>query len=92
LYVDVPISLQEAVFGTKIEIPTPKGSVTLTVPAGASSGMKLRIKKCGVGETGDLFAILQIVLPKKWSDADKALLEKLQTKPDESIRGKLRWN
>ena len=92
LYVDVPISLQEAVFGTKIDIPTPKGNVTLTVPAGASSGMKLRIKQCGVGSTGDLFAMLQIVLPKKWSDADKALLEKLQTKPDESMRNKLRWN
>ena len=92
LYVDVPISLKEAVFGTKIDIPTPKGNVTLTVPSGASSGMKLRIKQCGVGGTGDLFAKLQIVLPEKWSDADKALLEKLQAKPDESIRNKLHWN
>ena len=95
LYVDVPISLKEAVFGTKVDIPTPKGSVTLTVPAGVSSGMKLRIKKCGIvsssGGTGDLFALLQVVLPKNWSDADKALLEKLHAEPDEPIRGKLRW-
>ena len=91
LYVDVPISLKEAVFGTKIDIPSPKGNVKLTVPAGASSGMKLRIKQCGVNG-GDLFAKLQIVLPPKWSDADKALLEKLQTEPEEPIRGKLRWN
>ena len=91
LYVDVPISLKEAVFGTKIDVPTPKGSVTLTVPHGASSGMKLRIKQCGVGGSGDLFAILQVALPKKWSDADKALLEKLQTEPEEPIRRKLRW-
>ena len=95
LYVDVPISLKEAVFGTKIDIPAPTGNVTLTVPAGASSGMKLRIKQCGVispsGGSGDLFAILQIVLPKNWSDADKALLVKLQTEPAEPIRSKLRW-
>jgi len=95
LYVDVPISLKEAVFGTKIDIPAPKGNVTLTVPAGASSGMKLRIKQCGVvsanGGAGDLFAILQIVLPKTWSDADKALLKKLQTEPEEPVRSKLRW-
>ena len=95
LYVDVPISLKEAVFGTKIDVPTPKGNVTLTVPAGASSGTKLRIKQCGValpsGGSGDLFAILQIVLPKKWSDTDKALLEKLKTEPAEPIRNKLRW-
>jgi DnaJ-class molecular chaperone len=95
LYVDVPISLKEAVFGTKIDIPTPKGNVTLTVPAGASSGMKLRIKQCGValpsGGAGDLFAILQIVLPKTWSDADKALLEQLQAEPAEPVRSKLWW-
>jgi len=95
LYVDVPISLKEAVFGAKINIPTPKGNVTLTIPAGASSGTKLRVKQCGVvipnSGAGDLFAILQIVLPKKWSDADKALLEKLQTEPEEPIRRKLRW-
>lgn len=91
LYVDVPISLKEAVFGTKIDIPTPKGNVSLTVPAGSSSGMKLRIKQCGVGGMGDMLAKLQVILPKNWSDADKALLEKLQTESERSIRGKLRW-
>ena len=91
LYADVPISLKEAVFGTKIIIPSPKGNVTLTVPAGASSVMKLRIRNCGVGGTGDLFAKLLVVLPKNWLDADKALLEKLQTEPEEPIRSKLRW-
>ena len=96
LYVDVSISLKEAVFGTKIDIPSPKGNVTLTVPAGATSGIKLRIKQCGIispsGGTGDLFAKLQVVLPKNWSDTDKALLEKLQTEPEEPVRNKLRWN
>ena len=95
LYVDVPISLKEAAFGTKIDIPTPKGNVTLTVPAGASSGMKLRIKQCGIalpsGGAGDLFATLQIALPKNWSDTDKALLEQLQTELAEPVRSKLRW-
>ena len=96
LYVEVPISLKEAVFGAKIDVPTPKGNVTLTIPSGATSGMKLRVKQCGMvlssGETGDLFAKLLVVLPKKWTDADKVLLEKLQTEPEESIREKLRWN
>jgi DnaJ-class molecular chaperone len=95
LYVDLPISLKEAVFGAKIDVPTPKGNVNLTIPAGASSGMKLRIKQCGIalpsGGAGDLFAIVQIVLPKKWSEADKALVEKLQIEQEESIRSKLRW-
>jgi len=96
LYVDVPISLKEAVFGAKIDIPTPKGNVTLTIPPGASSGTKLRVKQCGValptGGAGDLFATLLVVLPKKWSEADKALLEKLRTELAEPVRQKLRWN
>jgi len=96
LYVDVPISLKEAVFGAKIDVPTPKGNVTLTIPSGATSGMKLRVKQCGIasssGETGDLFAKLQVVLPKKWSDADKILLEKLQTDPEGLVRSQLHWN
>jgi DnaJ-class molecular chaperone len=44
-----------------------------------------------VGGTGDLFATLQVVLPKNWSDTDKALLEKLQTEPEEPLRNTLRW-
>ena len=95
LYVDVPVTLKEAAFGAKIDIPTPKGSVMLTVPAGASSGMKLRIKQCGValssGGAGDMFATLQIVLPKTWSSSDRAILEQLKSEPEELIRGKLRW-
>ena len=91
LYVDVPISLKEAVFGTKIDIPSPKGNVTLTIPAGTSSGMKLRIQQCGIGGTGNLFATLQVVLPKNWSETDKALLDKLQTEPEEPLRRSLRW-
>ncbi|MCL2006101.1 MAG: DnaJ domain-containing protein [Planctomycetaceae bacterium] len=90
LYVDVPISLKEAVFGTKIDVPTPKGSVTLTVPPGATSGMKLRVKQCGVG-SGDLFVILQVALPKNWSNADLELLQQLQTELELPIRAKLAW-
>ena len=96
LYVEVPISLKEAAFGAKIDIPTPKGNVTLTIPAGATSGMKLRVKQCGIvsatGQTGDLFAKLQVALPKKWSQADKVLLEQLQSEPDEPVRNKLHWD
>ncbi|MDR0521611.1 MAG: J domain-containing protein [Planctomycetaceae bacterium] len=95
LYVDLPVTLKEAVFGTKIDVPAPNGSVNLTVPPGAVNGMKLRIRHCGIpaasGETGDLFARLQIVLPDHWSDEDKQLLEKLQTEP-EKVRENLRWD
>jgi DnaJ-class molecular chaperone len=93
LYVKIPVSLKEAVFGAKIDIPTPKGNVTLTVPAGSSSGTKLRVRGCGVVKDvpGDLFAELYVVLPSKWTSAEKELLQKLVSEPTEPIRKKLRW-
>ena len=63
LRLDLPISLKEAVLGAKIKVPTPKGSVTLSVPKGSSSGKTLRLKGKGV-KGGDLLARLQIILPE----------------------------
>lgn len=96
LYVRVPVTLQEAVFGAKIDVPTPSGNVSLTVPPGSSSGTKLRIRGRGVpkkGEQphGDLYAELTIALPKNWSDSDKELLKKIQSSPEKPVREDLRW-
>src|SRR6185437_171617 len=60
LYVRLPLTLLEAAEGAKIDVPTPKGTVSLRVPAASSSGTKLRIKGHGVAAAdrppGDLFA------------------------------------
>ncbi|MDR0610775.1 MAG: DnaJ domain-containing protein [Planctomycetaceae bacterium] len=94
LYVKIPVTLKEAVFGAKIDIPTPKGNVTLTVPAGSSSGTKLRVRGCGIVSregSGDLFAELSVVLPKKWMPAEKELIQKLTSEPAEPVRNDLQW-
>ncbi len=97
LYVRVPISLKEAVFGTKIDVPTPKESVRVTIPAGSTTGTKLRLRGHGlrksVGSTvvGDLFVELSVVLPKKWSAADLKLLQSLQGDVPESLRTDLKF-
>jgi DnaJ-class molecular chaperone len=62
IHLDVPVTLGEAVLGGRITVPTLTGPVTMTVPKGADSGMKLRLKGKGVGGRGDQYAILQIVL------------------------------
>ncbi|MEA1952410.1 MAG: J domain-containing protein, partial [Planctomycetota bacterium] len=68
LQVRVPVTLAEAASGAKVDVPTPRGTVSLQVPAGTSSGAKLRIKGHGVerkgAKAGDLLAEIQIVLPK----------------------------
>ncbi|MGZ6037406.1 MAG: DnaJ C-terminal domain-containing protein [Phenylobacterium sp.] len=69
LVMDVPIPVYDAVLGGKVEAPTPDGPVTLTVPKGANSGTRLRLKGRGLsdakGHRGDLFARLVVTLPDK---------------------------
>ncbi len=67
LIVRVPVALSEAILGAKIDLPTPQGTISLTIPAGTSSGKRLRIKGHGVplaDGAGDLYAEVQVQLPE----------------------------
>lgn len=65
---DLPVTLTEAVEGAKVTVPTVDGSVTMTVPRGASSGRMLRLRGKGVpradGTRGDQLVTLRVVLPE----------------------------
>lgn len=64
--VTLPISLPEAVLGGKVEAPTIDGPVRVTVPRGASSGQRLRLRGRGIQSgtaRGDQFVVLRIVSP-----------------------------
>lgn len=67
LVMDVPVTVYDAVLGGKAEAPTPDGPVTLTIPKGANTGSRLRLKGRGLsdskGHRGDLFARLVVTLP-----------------------------
>jgi DnaJ-class molecular chaperone len=93
--VTLPITLSEALRGAKVDLPTPHGTITLTIPPGSSGGAKLRVKGQGVrsanGPPGDLFAELQIELPKKLTDADREQLADIAGKYDDTPRADLRW-
>jgi DnaJ-class molecular chaperone len=69
IYLDLPISLKEAVLGTKVKVPTPSGAVTVSVPKWSSTGRVLRLKGRGVprpdGSRGDQYVTLKLVLPQK---------------------------
>lgn len=67
IHLEVPISLDEAILGARISVPTIHGPVTLTVPKGANTGTTLRLKDKGIaarGATGHQFVTLNVVLPK----------------------------
>jgi DnaJ-class molecular chaperone len=64
---DLPVTLKEAVLGTKVKVPTPEGPVMMTIPKGSSSGRVLRLKGRGftgkTGARGDLLVTIQIQIP-----------------------------
>lgn len=74
LRMDLPVSLDEAVHGAKVKVPTPEGPVMLTLAPGSSSGKTLRIKGRGFsrrdGTRGDQLVTLEVQLPE--GDADLA--------------------
>jgi DnaJ-class molecular chaperone len=93
LEVRVPVTLSEAAQGAKIDVPTPQGTITLTIPPNTSSGRKLRIKGHGIKSypLGDLFAEIQIVLPESMSDEDRQQLAGISGHYPQNPRADLRW-
>ena len=81
LAMTVPISIAEAALGGKVRVPLLKGTATLTVPAGISSGRRLRLKGKGItdtkGHSGDLHAVIDIVAPKNISETNQTILKQL---------------
>jgi curved DNA-binding protein len=70
VYLDLPVAPWEAALGARITVPTPDGSVQLTVPPGSSPGRTLRLKGQGLPSVppGDLYAVLSIALPPADTD------------------------
>ena len=77
-----------------MQVPTLDGPVTLTVPAGASSGARLRIKGRGVergAERGDQYAVIKIIVPRNLDEQDGKLVEQLQAKHPINARADVPW-
>lgn len=82
VYLELPITITEAIFGTKKDVKLLNSVVTLTIPAGSESGDKHRLKGKGIkdvnySERGDFYVIIKVVTPKKLTREQKKLIEKL---------------
>jgi DnaJ-class molecular chaperone len=95
LVIKVPVTLAEAALGAKVDIPTPRGTVSLQIPPGTSSGRKLRVRGHGVAPknapAGDLLAEVQIVLPKAMDETTRNLVRQIGERYPQSPRADLRW-
>ncbi len=83
IYVEVPVTVTEAVAGGKIKVQTLDGPVTMTLPPGTDSGKKFRLKGKGIpskrkGVKGDQFAVVKIVVPKNINDKTKEALQEIE--------------
>lgn len=87
--VEVPISFIEAITGGEIKVPTLEGEVMLSIPAGVSTGSKLRVKGKGAGQgdtRGNQIVVLKVVTPKEVNPELKAAIENLKTQFDYNPR------
>ena len=71
----VPVTPWEAALGGDIDVPTPSGTVTVTVPPNSQTGRKLRLKGRGIpaAQPGDLYLLLEVVLPPANDDKAREL-------------------
>ena len=82
IYLDLPIAPWEAALGATIKAPTPGGNVDLKIPAGSTSGTKLRLRGRGIPASppGDLYAVLRIALPPTDSKQAEELYREMEQK------------
>ena len=82
IYLEIPLTITEAVLGCKKTIPTIHGNVSLNIPAGTNNLDKQRIKGKGIknestGNIGNMYLIFKVIVPKKLSRDQKKLFEQL---------------
>lgn len=96
IFIDVPVTLSEAVLGGKITVPTVSGSVSVNVPPGSNTGTTLRLKGKGIdtksGAPGDQYVKLKVMLPEKPDPELIDFIKKWSKDFDYDVRRKIGLN
>jgi DnaJ-class molecular chaperone len=92
IILEVPLSLPEAVLGTKVDVPTLAGEhLSVKVPAGTSSGARLRLRGRGING-GDQFIEIKVAVPAPKDERSRELIEEFaRLNPQSPLRG-LPWS
>ena len=91
ILLEVPLDISEATLGAAVEVPTVGGDrLTVKVPAGTSSGTRLRLRAKGIAG-GDQYLVFQIVVPKTLDDASRELIEAFAKRNPSNPRSTLAW-
>lgn len=99
IHIKVPVSVVDAVLGTKVDIPTVYGDVELNIPAGTQPNQQLRMRGYGVKELrsnnkGDQIVEVEVNIPKKLSREEREVFERLRSNKDkkESVFDRFKKN
>ncbi|MBI5234468.1 MAG: J domain-containing protein [Deltaproteobacteria bacterium] len=93
IHIDLPITIEEAVLGAEIEVPTLDGMTKVKVPPGTQSGQRLRLKGKGIRSSkgigsGDQYLDIKIMIPRNINQRTKRLIEEMnETNPYEPRSG-----
>lgn len=97
IYLELPITVSEAILGTKITVPTIDGRTTVTIPPGVQSGQKLRLQGKGIPflnrkERGDQYITIKIAVPSQLDDRSVALIREFERLNPFDPRAELGWH
>lgn len=96
LYMDLPVTVHEAMAGATINVPTPHGEIMVKVPSGTQAGKYLRIKGKGLydrskGINGDLFLRVVVKVPDLKDGEALDAAEKLEKYYEKDLRKDIRF-
>ncbi len=80
VYLELPLAPWEAALGASVKVPTPSGAIDLKIPPNSQAGKKLRLKGRGIPAKtpGDLYVVVQIVLPPADNDRTRAAYKRMK--------------
>ena len=91
LLLEVPVSVAEAVLGTKVDVPTLDGTrLSVKVPPGTSSGARLRLRGRGI-KGGDQYIEIRVMVPAPKDDRSRELIEEFARLNPQTPRAGLPW-
>ena len=92
IILEVPLSLAEAVLGTKVDVPTLAGArLTVKVPPGRSSGARLRLRGKGISG-GDQYIEFKVLVPEVHDDRSRELIEEFARLNPQNPRAGVPWS
>jgi DnaJ-class molecular chaperone len=92
IILEVPLSVAEAVLGTRVDVPTLDGTrLTVKVPPGTSCGSRLRLRGKGINE-GDQYIEIKVIVPAPANDRSRELIEEFARLNPQNPRAGLPWS